>query len=64
MENTKINLYTESVSAKINRLEHTIRELTQLIQQKQNKINQQEAINKSICEHIKEIENEQKNNIR
>lgn len=36
MSNTKHNLYSESLSAKINRYEHTIRELTQLI----NKSNQ------------------------
>ena len=31
MDNTRHNLYTESLSSKINRLEHTIRELTSLL---------------------------------
>lgn len=48
MDNTTHNLYAESLSAKVNRLEHTIRELTQLIQQRQNKITHLESINESI----------------
>ena len=57
MDNTKHNLYAESLTSKINRLEHTIRELTQLLQQRQNKINHLEAINKSVSNEQRELRN-------
>ena len=34
MNNTTHNLYSESLSAKVNRLEHTIRELITMIEKK------------------------------
>ena len=55
MDNTKHNLYTESLSSKINRLEHTIRELTTMIEQKNNRINILEDENINLNEEIEDI---------
>ena len=51
MNNTKHNLYTESLSSKINRLEHTIRELTSLLTQR-------EDLNKTLTNKIIELNTE------
>ena len=48
MDNTTHNLYSESLSAKINRLEHTIRELTALLTQR-------EDLNKTLTNKIIEL---------
>ena len=55
MDNTKHNLYTESLSSKINRLEQTIRELTTMIEQKNNRINILEDENINLNEEIEDI---------
>jgi len=51
MDNTKHNLYTESLSSKINRLEHTIRELTALVSQR-------EELNQNLTNKIIELNTE------
>lgn len=51
MNNTKHNLYTESLSSKINRLEHTITELTQLVKQR-------EQLNATLTNQVIELNTE------